>query len=125
MIKGLYLLTSNHLIKEKTIKFGMSMRIEYVWIDYLAVFMNSKYVYYYEFLDNLSKEEIIEVESEILELHKDKRNNYYQTKYFYCDNYEEFHQTIIEVLDKRKINYKIHNTHNFDRKYYDNKPDYN
>ena len=123
MIKGLYLLTTNQLIKDKTIKFGMSMRIEYRWIDYLAIFNDSKYVYYYEILDNLSREEIIDIESEILELHKDERNYYFQTEYFYCDNYQEFHQTIIKVLDKRKINYKVHDTHNFDRKYYDNKPD--
>ncbi len=123
MIKGLYLLASNILIKEKTIKFGMSMRIEYRWIDYLAIFNDSKYVYYYEILDNLSREEIIDIESEILELHKDKRNNYFQTEYFYCDNYQEFHKTIIDVLDKKKINYNVHDTHNFDRKYYDNKPD--
>ncbi len=123
MIKGLYLLASNILIKEKTIKFGMSMRIEYRWIDYLAIFNDSKYVYYYEILDNLSREEIIDIESEILELHKDERNNYFQTEYFYCDNYQEFHKTIIDVLDKKKINYNVHDTHNFDRKYYDNKPD--
>ena len=123
MIKGLYLLTTNQLIKDKTIKFGMSMRIEYRWIDYLAIFNDSKYVYYYEILDNLSREEIIDIESEILELHKDERNYYFQTEYFYCDNYQEFHQTIIKVLDNRKINYKVHDTHNFDRKYYDNKPD--
>ena len=44
---GLYLLTTNQLAKDETIKFGMSMRIEYRWIDYLAIFSDSKYVYYY------------------------------------------------------------------------------
>ena len=34
---GLYLLTTEQLIKDKTIKFGMSMRLEYRWIDYLAI----------------------------------------------------------------------------------------
>jgi hypothetical protein len=47
---GLYLLTTNQLAKDETIKFGMSMRIEYRWIDYLAIFSDSKYVYYYEFI---------------------------------------------------------------------------
>ena len=58
---GLYLLTTNQLIKDDTIKFGMSMRIEYRWIDYLAIFSDSKYVYYYEFLDKLTREEITDI----------------------------------------------------------------
>lgn len=120
---GLYLLTTNQLAKDETIKFGMSMRIEYRWIDYLVIFSDSKYVYYYEFLDKLTREEILIIEDEILQLHKNERNEFFQTEYFYCKDNKKFHQSIIDVLDKRKINYKIHNTHNFDRKYYDNKPD--
>ena len=102
------------------------MRIEYRWIDYLAIFSDSKYVYYYEFLDKLTLKEILIIEDEILQLHKNERNHNYQTEYFYCkDNIGKavFHQSIIDVLDNRKINYKVHNTHNFDRKYYDNKPE--
>jgi predicted helicase len=120
---GLYLLTTKQLAKDETIKFGMSMRIEYRWIDYLAIFSDSKYVYYYEFLDKLTREEILIIEDEILQLHKNERNEFFQTEYFYCKDNKKFHQSIIDVLDKRKINYKVHNTHNFDRKYYDNKPD--
>ena len=120
---GLYLLTTNQLAKDETIKFGMSMRIEYRWIDYLAIFSDSKYVYYYEFLDKLTREEILIIEDEILQLHKNERNEFFQTEYFYCKDNKQFHQTIIDVLNNRKINYKVHNTHNFDRKYYDNKPD--
>lgn len=120
---GLYLLTTNQLAKDETIKFGMSMRLEYRWIDYLAIFGDSKYVYYYEFLDKLSREEILVIEDEILQLHKNERNDFFQTEYFYCKDNKKFHQSIIDVLDKRNINYKVHNKHNFDRKYYDNKPD--
>ena len=120
---GLYLLTTSQLAKDETIKFGMSMRIEYRWIDYLAIFSDSKYVYYYEFLDKLTREEILIIEDEILQLHKNERNDFFQTEYFYCKDNKQFHQSIIDVLDNRKINYKVHNTHNFDRKYYDNKPD--
>ena len=97
---GLYLLTTLLLEKEKTVKFGMSMRLEYRWIDYLVIFNDSKYIYYYEILDKLTREEVINIESEILELYKENRNNYFQTEYFYCDNYEEFHKTIIDVLSK-------------------------
>ena len=120
---GLYILITKLLEKEKTIKFGMSMRIEYRWIDYLTIFNDSKYIYYYEFLDDLIREQILDIEKEIIELYKHNRNNFFQTEYFYCENYDEFHKTIIDVLNKRKINYKIHNDHNFDRKYYDNKPE--
>jgi predicted helicase len=120
---GLYLLTTEQLIKDKTIKFGMSMRLEYRWIDYLAIFSDSKYVYYYEFLDPLSREDILDIEDEILQLHKNERNKYFQTEYFYCNDNKQFHQSIIKVLDSKKINYKVHDEHDFDRKYYDNKPD--
>jgi predicted helicase len=122
-MKGLYLLTTKQLIKDKTIKFGMSMRIQYRWIDYLAIFSDSEYIYYYEFLDDLTREDILDIEYEILQLHENERNEFYQTEYFYCKDYDKFHQSIVNVLDRRKINYKIHNIHNFERKYYDNKPD--
>ena len=121
---GLYLLTTNQLAKDETIKFGMSMRIEYRWIDYLAIFSDSKYVYYYEFLDKLTREEILIIEDEILQLHKNERNHNYQTEYFKCTDYNKFHQSIIDVLDNLKINYTSHDIHNFlDKKKYDNKPE--
>ena len=120
---GLYLLITNQLAKDETIKFGMSMRIEYRWIDYLVIFNDSKYIYYYEFLDKLTREEILVIEDEILQLHKNERNNFFQTEYFYCNNNKQFHQSIIDVLDSKKINYKVHDKHDFDRKYYDNKPE--
>ncbi len=121
---GLYLLTTIQLEQDKTVKFGMSMRIEYRWIDYLAIFNDSKYVYYYEILDTLSRQDILVIEYEILHLHKNDRNNNYQTEYFKCNNYNIFHQSIIDVLDKLKINYILHDTHKFlDKNKYDNKPE--
>ena len=121
---GLYLLITNQLAKDETIKFGMSMRIEYRWIDYLAIFNDSKYVYYYEFIDKLTREEILIIENKILQLHQNKRNHNYQSEYFYCKDSNKFHQSIIKVLNKLKINYKAHNTHTFlDKEKYDNKPE--
>ena len=121
---GLYLLTTNQLARDETIKFGMSMRIEYRWIDYLAIFGDSKYIYYYEFLDKLTREEILYIEDEILQLHKYERNYFYQTEYFYSKDNKKFHQSIIDVLDKQNINYKVHDKHNFlDKNKYDNKPE--
>ena len=121
---GLYLLTTNQLAKDETIKFGMSMRIEYRWIDYLVIFNDSKYIYYYEFLDKLTREEILGIEDEILQLHKNERNHNYQTEYFKCVDYNKFHQSIINVLELKKINYISHDTHTFlDKKKYDNKPE--
>jgi predicted helicase len=120
---GLYLLLTKQLEKDLTIKFGMSMRLEYRWIDYLAIFADSRYVYYYELLDNLSRNYILDIEDEIIQLHKTERNELYQTEYFYCSDYDTFHKSIIDVLDKKKVNYYIHNVHNFNRTYYDNKPE--
>lgn len=79
---GLYLLSSNVLEKLQTIKFGMSMRIEYRWIDYLQIFNDAKYLYYYEFNDNLTREQILQIESIIIDLHKLERNYDFQTEYF-------------------------------------------
>jgi predicted helicase len=120
---GLYLLTTAQLEKDKTIKFGMSMRIEYRWIDYLIIFNDSKYVYYYEFLDNLTRKEILDIEDEILQLHKNERNYFFQNEYFYCEDNIKFHQTIIDILNNKNIKYTVHNNHNFNREYYDYKPE--
>ena len=117
---GLYILLTQQLEKDKTIKFGMSMRLEYRWIDYLVIFNDAKYIYYYEILDNLSRQEILEIEYEILCLHQNKRNNFYQTEYFYCDDNNKFHQSIINVLNIRKIKYIVHDIHDFDKNNYDN-----
>jgi len=102
----------------------MSMRIEYRWIDYLIIFSDAKYLYYYEFLDNLSREYIMNIESEIINLYKSNRNPYFQTEYFYCEDYNDFHQTIINVLNTRNIKYNYYDKHNFNRRYYDNKQEY-
>jgi superfamily II DNA or RNA helicase len=120
-MKGLYLLTTRQLEKDKTIKFGMSMRIEYRWIDYLAIFSDAKYLYYYEFLDDLEREEILNIENKILKIHKDERNDFYQTEYFYCDDYNKFHKSIIDILNQKNIKYNFYNNHNFNKKNYDYK----
>jgi predicted helicase len=120
---GLYLLTTTLLERLRVIKFGMSMRIEFRWIDYLSVFQNSKYAYYYEFVDDLSRNDILEIENEIIQIYQDKRNEYFQTEYFNCENKKEFHKTIVEILNKRNIKYTYHTEHNFKRENYDNKPD--
>ena len=91
---GLYLLTTTQLAKDETIKFGMFMRIEYRWIEYLAIFSDSKYVYYYEFLDKLSREEILIIETQVLCIYKSERNHNYQTEYFKCIDYNRFNQSI-------------------------------
>ena len=120
---GLYLLTTKQLEKDGTIKFGMSMRLEYRWIDYLVIFNDSKYIYYYEILDNLTRNQILDIEDEIIELHKFERNYFFKTEYFYCKDYNKFHQSIINILEKRKVNYKFYNIHDFYQNNYDNKPE--
>ena len=71
---GLYLLTTRQLEKDKTVKFGMSMRLEHRLFDYLQIFGDSKYIYYYEFLENVSRDEIIDIENEILEIEKNLKS---------------------------------------------------
>jgi superfamily II DNA or RNA helicase len=122
-MKGLYLLSTNLLKQLNTIKFGMSMRIEYRWQDYLVIFNDAKYEYFYEFLNDFTKEQILDVESEIIKLHESSRNKHLQTEYFKCDNIELFHKTVIDILNKRNIKYKDHKGHPFDRTYYDNNPE--
>jgi superfamily II DNA or RNA helicase len=101
----------------------MSMRLEYRWIDYIAIFNDAKYEYYYEFLDNLSREQILCIEGQIIDLHTSNRNKDFQTEYFICDDIHVFNQSIINVLDKNKIRYIVHNIHDFDKSNYDNKPE--
>ena len=120
---GLYLLITSILEKLRTIKFGMSMRIQYRWIDYLQIFNDAKYIYYYEFVDSMTREQIIYIESEIIQLHITERNPDFQTEYFFVDDYDSFHQSIINILNKYKINYIIHTKHDFVRTYYDSKPE--
>ena len=119
---GLYLLSTSLLDVMKVIKFGMSLRLEFRWIDYLSIFADAKYEYYYEFSDEYSKNDILEIENEIIQIYQNKRNKYFQTEYFNCDDKNKFNETIIMVLDKNKIKYTVHSTHNFEREYYDNKP---
>ena len=83
---GLYLLSTSLLDVMKVIKFGMSLRLEFRWIDYLSIFADAKYEYYYEFSDEYSKNDILEIENEIIQIYQDKRNKYFQTEYFNCDD---------------------------------------
>ena len=103
MMIGLYILSTTILKQLKTIKFGMSMRLNQRLFDYLIVFGDSTYEYYYEFENIYTREEILSIESEILCLHEKERNLGYQTEYFYCDNIESFHKGVILLLDLGSI----------------------
>lgn len=99
------------------------MRIEYRWIDYLVIFSDSRYEYYYEIIDNLTREEILSIEYEVIEIYRERRNKLFQTEYFYCDKIEEFNETVIKILEKNRIKYIVYDKHNFERINYDNKPE--
>jgi len=120
---GYYLLSTSLLKLINTIKFGMSMRLEYRWIDYYSVFNDPKYEYYYEILNDLSRNEILYIENQIIKLFEHQRNYTLQTEYFYCTSKEEFHEIIINELNKYNIKYIVHTKHNFIKDNYDNKPD--
>jgi superfamily II DNA or RNA helicase len=122
-MKGLYLLSGKLLQSVGTVKFGMSMRLEHRWQDYLAVFGDAHYIYYYELVDELTREDIIRIEGRIINIHIEKRNHAFQTEYFLCDSYVSFHQTVIDTLQKHKIKYIVHDKHIFNMTNYDNKPE--
>jgi hypothetical protein len=120
-MKGLYLLTSNLLEHLKTVKFGMSMRLENRWVDYQKILLNdSRYLYYYEIIDEITQEEIMKIEEEIIKTCDFERNMMFQEKYFLCDDYKKFNDKIEEVLKNNNIKYKMYNKHNFQIKNYDN-----
>jgi superfamily II DNA or RNA helicase len=120
-MKGLYLLSCDLFIEINTIKFGMSMRLEYRWIDYHGFYPDAKYIYYYEILDDLSRINILDIEHKILIKNKANRRHNMPTEYFYCTNHNDFHKSIVSILDEMKIKYNIYNTHNFIKTNYDNK----
>ena len=121
-MKGLYILTNNLLTSLNTIKFGMSMRLEYRWIDYFDVFNDCKYIYYYEILDELNRNDILRLEKEIIDIYKDKRNYNFQTEYFIV-NADLIHNSVIKLLNNENINYNVYDKHIFVKETYDYKPD--
>lgn len=107
---GLYILTSPCLEFLKTKKFGMSMRLDQRWFDYTSVFSNPKYLFCYEFITNNSKEEIFYIEQILLEKTKDKQSNLFSSEYrnFTEDEFNQFHNEIITILNEYNIQYILH-----------------
>jgi predicted helicase len=116
---GLYILSNKLLQKLKTVKFGMSMRLNYRWQDYLQIFNDSEYLFCY--IINKSKNDILSYERDILYFFKDKQSKYFQTEYLKID-VNELHGKIIEYLNNKNIEFKILEGHTFKR-IYDNKPE--
>jgi predicted helicase len=116
---GLYILSNSLLKNEKTVKFGMSMRLNYRWQDYLQIFSDSEYLYCY--LINKSKNEILSYERDILNFFRDKQNKYFQTEYLKI-NVNDIHKKIIEYLENKNVEFKILEGPKYIRKY-DNKPE--
>ena len=121
-MKGLYILTTNLLSSLNTIKFGMSMRLEYRWIDYFDVFNDCYYIYYYEILDDFNRNDILKLEKEIIDIYKDYRNYNFQTEYFIID-YNIIHSSIQKLLNDKNINYNVYDKHTFIKDKYDYKPE--
>ncbi len=106
-MKGLYILDSSHLKLNKTLKMGMSEKLENRWANYKCFIPDAHYLYCYEFLDDLTKKDILYLESLVLNETKDLRNMSLATEYRIIDC-DTLHKIIISYLEKYDVKYKIH-----------------
>ena len=107
IMKGLYILESSHLKLNKTLKIGMSEKLENRWSHYKPFIPDAHYLYCYELLDNLTKKDILYLESLVLNETKESRNTGLATEYRIIDC-DELHQIIIKYLNYYNVEYKIH-----------------
>lgn len=114
---GLYILTNLVLDAFKTIKIGMSMRLEERLYDYEICFANNRYLFCYEL--ETTKDVILIIEAHILKLTKHLNNReYFATEYRkITDEYDlqYYHHLIISSLDECGIKYVIHENPVFDK----------
>lgn len=110
-MKGLYILSADILLNEnKTIKIGMSEHLENRWHDYKSFLEQPYYLYCYEILDNISKNEIEKLEQNILNetiIYKkiDFMTEYRSLELFTLDDY---HNIISKTLVKNNIKFEIY-----------------
>ncbi len=106
-MRGLYILDSSHLKLNNTLKIGMSEKLENRWANYKCFIPDAHYLYCYEFLDDLTKKDILYLESLVLNETKHLRNMSLATEYRIIDC-DTLHKIIISYLDQYDVKYKIH-----------------
>ncbi len=103
-MKGLYVLSSGILDKEKTLKFGMSECLENRIISYRNIFSDPYYLGCYQLNDDHNKAEIMSIESYILQHTINYKTKYFSSEYRQMD-FNVLHNIICDVLVNHKINY--------------------
>ncbi len=103
-MKGLYVLSSGILDKEKTLKFGMSECLENRIISYKNTFSDPYYLGCYQLNNDHNKSEIMSIESHILQLTINYKTKYFSSEYRQMD-FNALHNIICDVLVNHKINY--------------------
>ena len=118
LFKGLYILTSSELLNVNlTIKLGMSMRLNQRVFDYYDVFSNAYNPFCYVLPDR-TKEQILAIESEVLNKTSDKRNRNFTTEWRYITTefgIKEYHDLIISILNYHQIKYDILQNPHFEK----------
>src|SRR3972149_1181604 len=118
LFKGLYILTSSELLNVNlTIKLGMSMRLNQRVFDYYDVFSNAYNPFCYVLQDQ-TKEQILAIESEVLNKTSDKRNRNFTTEWRYITtefSIKEYHDLIISILNYHQIKYDILQNPHFEK----------
>lgn len=106
-MKGIYVLSSFTLKLLEELKFGMSMTLETRWHDYITHFPDAHYIACYKFPDDYQRDEILYIESIILE----KTKKYQGTKglgiEYRCMKYDDIHKVITNVLTDYNIKYEL------------------
>jgi len=111
-MKGLYILSSSLLKSIKTLKIGMSEKLENRWSNYKCFIPDAHYLYCYEILNNLTKKDILYLESLILNETIKSRNIDLATEYRSI-NCETLHKIIIKYLEYYNVTYIIHENPKF------------
>lgn len=107
VMKGIYVLTSNMLKLLDVLKFGMSMTLETRWHDYITHFPDAHYIACYKFADDYQRDEILYIESIILEKTKEYQDiTCFGIEYRFM-KYKEIHKVITEVLLDYNIEYEL------------------
>jgi superfamily II DNA or RNA helicase len=115
---GLYIISCEALKLLKTLKIGMSMRLNERVYDYDIIFKNTQYLLCYEFLNDLTRQDILEIEKIILDKTINNASNLFQSEYRQYEN-EEYvnylHELITNVLHEHQIIFNVLHNPKFEK----------
>ena len=115
---GLYIISCEALKLLKTLKIGMSMRLNERVYDYDIIFKNTQYLLCYEFLNDLTRQDILEIEKIILDKTINNASNLFQSEYRQYEN-EEYvnylHELITNILHEHQIIFNVLHNPKFEK----------